>query len=153
MATSRAPGPSLILTPEVAPGEVAVLFPCSGHTFPLALLTSDAIAQSHAALVAQAAHAQGTELPDSQASEVNVDRLVGTHQGGAASLRYPGIAVIVGCTILAHQVVQAAGAMTVTVGEWLGTAVDSAPAGTEAQVQAQPRGQAALEDDDAVKCQ
>ena len=43
--------------------------------------------------------------------------------------------------------------MTVTVGEWLGTAVDSASAGTEAQVQAQPRGQAALEDDDAVKCQ
>ena len=41
-----------------------------------------------------------TELPDSQASEVDVDRLVGTHQGGAASLRYPGIAAIVGCTIL-----------------------------------------------------
>jgi hypothetical protein len=45
-ASSGAPGLSLILTPEVAPSEGAVLFPCSGHTFPLALLTSDAITQS-----------------------------------------------------------------------------------------------------------
>jgi hypothetical protein len=45
--------------------------------------------------------------------------------------------------------VQAAGAMTVTVGEWLGAAVDSAAA--EGEAQAQPRGQAALEDDDAVE--
>ena len=45
-AASRAPGRSLILTPEVAPSEGAVLFACSGHTFPLALLTSDAITQS-----------------------------------------------------------------------------------------------------------
>ena len=44
--SSRAPGPSLILTPEVAPSEGAVLFPCSGHSFLLALLTSDAITQS-----------------------------------------------------------------------------------------------------------
>ncbi len=44
--SSRAPGLSLILTPEVAPSEGAVLFACSGHTFPLAMLTSDAITQS-----------------------------------------------------------------------------------------------------------
>ena len=45
-ASSRAPGRSLILTPEVAPSEGAVLFACSGHTFLLALLTSDTITQS-----------------------------------------------------------------------------------------------------------
>ena len=63
---------------------------------------------------------------------------------------HPVIAAIIGLTILPRQVVQAAGAMTVTVGEWLGAAVDSAAA--EAEVRGQPRGLAALEDDDAVEC-
>ena len=64
---------------------------------------------------------------------------------------HPVIAAIIGVTILPPRVVQAAGAMTVTVGEWLGAAVDSAAA--EGEAQAQPRGQAAqLEDDDAVEC-
>jgi hypothetical protein len=39
----------------------------------------------------------------------------------------PGISACIGGTMLAQQAVQAAGAIAITVGEWLGTALDSAP--------------------------
>jgi hypothetical protein len=39
----------------------------------------------------------------------------------------PGVSACIGGTILAQQAMQAAGAIAITVGEWLGTALDWAP--------------------------
>ena len=56
----------------------------------------------------------------------------------------PGVSACIGGTILAHQAVQAAGAIAIAAGEWLQAAVDSA--GTGVATKARPSGEATIDD-------
>jgi hypothetical protein len=56
----------------------------------------------------------------------------------------PGVSACIGGTILAHQAVQAAGAIAIAAGEWLQAAVDSA--GTGVATEGRPSGEAAIDD-------